>query len=83
MARPPRVRRKSRGENSGPRNSGGRPSLDTIDNLLIEAIQRAASVTGMKISRLIRVNVQVGLILGASQEATLKRLQTRAKHRRE
>jgi hypothetical protein len=83
MASPPRInRRKACGGDAKPRNRGGRPSLDAIDNLLIEAIRRAAEASGMKVSRLIRVNVQFGLILGASQEATLRRLQTRAKHRR-
>ncbi len=83
MARPPRVKSSQAGGGSAAgRNRGGRPSLDPIDDLLIQAIRRAAEISGMKVSRLISVNVQIGLILGASREATLKRLQTKAKRRR-
>jgi hypothetical protein len=70
------------GSDSKPRNRPGRPSLDTIDHMLIDAIRRAAQASGLKVSRLISVNVQVGLILGASREATLKRLQSKAKRGR-
>jgi hypothetical protein len=69
------------GESAGKRRRPGRPSLDIIDNALIDAIRRASQASGLKVSRLISINVQVGLILGASREATLKRLQSRAKRR--
>jgi hypothetical protein len=50
---------------------------------MIDAVRRAAELGGLKVSSLILINVRVGLILGASPEATLKRLQTKAKRRRE
>lgn len=83
MAHPPRIeRRKAGGGNDAGRNRGGRPSLDPIDHVLIDAVRRAAKAGGLKVSSLILVNVRVGLILGASPEATLKRLQTKAKRGR-
>lgn len=83
MARPPRIKcRSSSGRGTAGRNRGGRPSLDPIDDVLIEAVRRAAEASGIKISSLILINVRVGLILGASREATLKRLQSKAKRRR-
>ena len=83
MARAPRVKgSKAGGGGAAGRNRGGRPSLDPIDHMLIEAVRRAAESAGLRMSSLILINVRVGLILGASREATLKRLQSKAKHRR-
>jgi len=45
-------------------------------------VRRASESAGLRVSSLILINVRVGLILGASREATLKRLQSKAKHRR-
>jgi len=50
--------------------------------VLIEAVKRAAESVDLKVSSLILINVRIGLILGASPEATLKRLQTKARRRR-
>jgi hypothetical protein len=84
MARPPRIkRRKAGGGSAAGRDRGGRPSLDPIDHVMIDAVRRAAELGGLKVSSLILINVRVGLILGASPEATLKRLQAKAKRRRE
>jgi len=49
--------------------------------VLIGAVRRAAETVDLRVSSLILINVRIGLILGASPEATLKRLQTKAKRR--
>lgn len=84
MASAPRIRNGKNGASKSvaEKRRSGRPSLDAIDHVLMEAIRRAAKASGIKVSRLVSVNVQIGLILGASREATLKRLQTKAKHKR-
>jgi hypothetical protein len=83
MARSPRIRRsKASYRNAAGPGRSGRPSLDTIDNVLIDAVRRAAEANDLRLSSLIYINVKAGLILGASAEATLKRLQSRAKRGR-
>ncbi len=82
MARAPRVTRsKAGGGTAEGRNRGGRPSLDPIDDVLIGAVRRAAETVDLRVSSLILINVRIGLILGASPEATLKRLQSKAKRK--